>query len=211
MRRLSTRHQKAYAAVSEAVVNAAVEADMRSPIAGVPAIEAARKAPVARASRACPRAQPPMCREPSSSRHLHSTPNNPGSRDIPDRDKWAARTLATRAERSAPRCQSQFQFAPPMPSRATAPKPSTSKLPIPPTPNLRTERFIFIAFPWFDQFGLIQSDLINLARAGNSGLITLRPYKPRNWAACCEGAEELFRITRLVARSGTRFVLTTES
>jgi hypothetical protein len=39
------------------------------------------------------------------------------------------------------------------------------KTPKTPTPNLRTERFIFIAFPWLDQFGLIQSDLINLARA----------------------------------------------
>jgi hypothetical protein len=134
---------KTYAAVSEAVVNAAVEADVRSPIASVPAIEAARKAPVARASRACPPAQPPMCREPSSSRPDHSTPNNPASRDSPDRDRWAARTPAARADRSAPR--SQFRFAPTMPSRATAPKPSTSKLPIPTQP--RMERFIFIAFP----------------------------------------------------------------
>src|SRR5208337_5111865 len=36
-----------YATVAEAVVNPAIEADMRSPIAGVPAIQAAREAPVA--------------------------------------------------------------------------------------------------------------------------------------------------------------------
>src|SRR5271170_665894 len=35
------------AAVSEAIVNAAVEADVRSPISTVPAVEAARKSPVA--------------------------------------------------------------------------------------------------------------------------------------------------------------------
>src|SRR5208282_3312459 len=38
--------EEAHAAVSEPVINAAVEADVRSPIAGMPAIEAARKAPV---------------------------------------------------------------------------------------------------------------------------------------------------------------------
>src|SRR5208337_1166376 len=40
--------EKAYAAVSEAVVNPAVEANMRPPVASVPAIEAARETPVAR-------------------------------------------------------------------------------------------------------------------------------------------------------------------
>ena len=39
---------EADAAVAEAVVNAAVEADMRSPVAGVPSVHAARIAPVAR-------------------------------------------------------------------------------------------------------------------------------------------------------------------
>jgi len=41
------------------------------------------------------------------------------------------------------------------------------KTPKTPTPNLRTERFIFIfiAFPQSNQFGLIKSALINLARA----------------------------------------------
>src|SRR5271156_6811245 len=39
---------EAYAAVAEAVVNAAVEADVRSPVASVPAVEAAGKTLVAR-------------------------------------------------------------------------------------------------------------------------------------------------------------------
>src|ERR1035438_9820607 len=39
---------EAYAAVSEAVVDSAVEANVRPPIAPVPAIEATRKAPIAR-------------------------------------------------------------------------------------------------------------------------------------------------------------------
>src|SRR4029077_6189127 len=55
---------EANAAVSEAVVDAAVEAHMRAPITRVPAIEAARERPVARSPQHPHRRNHPCARDP---------------------------------------------------------------------------------------------------------------------------------------------------
>ena len=53
-----------YTAVSEAVVNSAIEANMRPPIASVPAIEAAREAPVTRGPKHAHRRNYPCAGDP---------------------------------------------------------------------------------------------------------------------------------------------------
>src|ERR1700678_2699066 len=53
-----------YAAISEAIVNAAVESDMRSPIARMPAIKPAGKSPVARSPKHADRRNHPCAGNP---------------------------------------------------------------------------------------------------------------------------------------------------
>src|SRR5258708_20485263 len=70
-----------------------------------------------------------MFRAPSNSRRRRPTPNSPESRNSPDQDRAAARTPAAPADRPAPTPRSRF--AQMIPSRATTPRPTTSKFRVP--------------------------------------------------------------------------------
>src|SRR5271157_4071379 len=56
--------EETYAAVSEAVVNSAVEANMRPPVASVPAVEAASETPIARSPEHADRRDHPCAGDP---------------------------------------------------------------------------------------------------------------------------------------------------
>ena len=85
------------AAVAKSVINAAVEADVRTPVACMPAVQAARKAPIARRPQhAHVAAASPTRQEPSSSQPGRR-PSIPESRDIHPGTRRLRRRPATQA------------------------------------------------------------------------------------------------------------------
>ena len=85
------------AGISIAVGDAAIEANVGAPVAGMPAVAVAEEAPPAGGpERADEGSKHPDAGHPSSSRHCHPSPSSRDSRCIWDRDRVAARRQGAR-------------------------------------------------------------------------------------------------------------------